>query len=121
MDIDLSKLSFSMVNRKDVPQTKAKNPNKTHTVEFSVDMDRNTSVNGVIYTVLSLINEGDNSYSRQEEILVNYEQEHYPEITLDIVAELIRLSITKQSFDLGIREGFVLGPEHETIVSTLKK
>ena len=112
----LENINFTLVSRVDSPQGQAKNKEQFHTSKF--DFGSESHPNGSLISVQSILtDETNNSYERQEQVILHFEQTTYIEFDNDFLAKYIQLSIKKHGYDLGLAEDKVQLPYIESILS----
>ena len=112
----LKNIKFTLVSRVDSPQGQAKNKEQSHTSKF--DFGSESHPNGSLISVQSILtDEANNSYERQEQIILHFEQSFYIEFDNYFLAKYIQFSIKKHGYDLGLAEDKVQLPSVESILS----
>ncbi|NBL64060.1 hypothetical protein GV828_02465 [Flavobacterium sp. NST-5] len=112
----LENINFTLVSRADSPQGQATNKEQLHTSKY--DFGSEPHPNGSLISVQSVLtDETNNSYERQEQIILHFEQTTYIEFDNDFLAKFIQFSIKKHSYDLGLAEDKVQLPSVESILS----
>jgi hypothetical protein len=112
----LENINFTLVSRIDSPEGEAINKEQLHTSKFDFGSEANP--NGSLISIQSiLIDESNNSYERQEQVILHFEQTTYIEFDNNFLANLIQLSIKKYGYDLGLNEDKVQLPPVESILS----
>ena len=115
----LENVNYTVVSRVDSPQGEAKNKQQLHTSKF--DFGNESNPNGDLISLQSiLIDESGNSYERQEQIILHFEQTTYIEFDNNFLANLIQLSVKKYGHDLDLAEDKVKLPSITSILSFIE-
>lgn len=111
----LENIKFTLVSRVDSPQSDAKNKEQLHTSKF--DFGSEPHPNGSLISVQSILtDEAGNSYERQEQIILHFEQSFYIDFDNDFLSKFLQSSIKKHGYDLGLDEDKVQLPSVGTIL-----
>ncbi len=112
----LENINFTLVSRIDSPQGQAKNKEQLHTLTFDFGSEPNP--NGGLISIQSILTDGsNNSYERQEEIILHFEQTTFIDFDNNFLAEFIQFSVKKHGYDLGLTEDKVQLPSIDVILS----
>ena len=112
----LENINFTLVSRVDSPQGQAKNKEQLHTCKF--DFGNEDNPNGNLISIQSILtDESNNSYERQEQIILHFEQTTYIEFDNNFLAKFVQFSIKKHGYDLDLSEDKVELPSIDVILS----
>ena len=112
----LENINFTLVSRVDSPQGQAKNKEQLHTCKF--DFGNEDNPNGNLISIQSILtDESNNSFERQEQIILHFEQTTYIEFDNNFLAKFVQFSIKKHGYDLDLSEDKVELPSIDVILS----